>query len=152
MRSSRKVTIAFFYLFLQAPSLNWHQQKKTSVCCSFPTDLVWKKKKKCTGGIFNVKNSIAICFSTVSSLDAFHAEIVKTQLRESSQELCRWRLWGREGCKELLHPVWLEATGCFHSKLHFQAGWAEHLVTKYWRTECRKFSCFCIGEWSNFIT
>lgn len=113
-----------------------------------------KKKEKCMGGVFNVKIPIAICFYIVSSPDAFHAGIVKTQLRQSSQDLCRWRFWGSEGCKELLYSVWQEAIACFHSKLHFHAGWAQHLEIywKYWRTDYRNFSCFCIGELSNFVT
>lgn len=64
--------------FVQVPSLYWHQQRKTSGYCSFPTDLVWKKQEESMGGVFNVKNPIAICFCIVSSLGAFHAGIVKT--------------------------------------------------------------------------
>lgn len=96
------------------------------------------------------KTPIDICFYTVSSLYAFHAGIVKPSkekvLRNSADE-------GSEAYKELLHSDWQEATGCFHSKVHFHAGWAEHLETKYWRHRMQKeFSCFCIGELSNFIT
>lgn len=81
--------MAFFCLSEQVPSLYWHQQRKTLGCCSLPTDLVWKKQEKSMGGVFNVKNPIAICFCIVSPLGALHAGIVKTQVRGSSQELCR---------------------------------------------------------------
>lgn len=89
-RSQLTSAICFYkyHLFIG----NIHRRLQSVVL--FPQILFGKKKKKCTAGVFNVQNPYWYLFLYSQFSSCFPCRDCKSQQRESSQELCRWRKWG----------------------------------------------------------